>query len=195
MALSRHETRNAWWAELSLVTGDMKDSRLGDMELQKNLFRPPPPPPTASPDGSWKELTLLTHSYSLTIVSRSSQSPFLPRSLWAGCPSALALHILVPVILPKQAFPYSVKTLLLLVTAPCLLLRGFAHFRFLEKSVSIPDCCFIYQYIFSPQDQHSKRNMHSINTWMNEQMNDENLSKSGIKGFQRIIFCYFYFGT
>lgn len=46
------------------MTGDTKDSRLGDMELQKNL--PPNPIPTASPDGSWKGLPLLTHSYSLT---------------------------------------------------------------------------------------------------------------------------------
>ena len=165
MVLSRHETRNAWWAELSLVTGDLKDSRLGDMELQKNLFFFFPQQHLQMEAGKSSLFSLTATVWS---VSRSSQSPFLPWSLWAGCPSALALHILVPVILIKQAFPCPVKTLL--ITAPCLLLRVFARFRFLEKSVSIPDCCFIYQYIFSPQDQHSKRNMHSINTWMNKWM-------------------------
>lgn len=80
MVLSRHETRNAWWAELSLVTGDLKDSRLGDMELQKNLFFFPP---TASPDGSWKELTLLTHSYSLiSFQVKSISFPTLESVSW-----------------------------------------------------------------------------------------------------------------
>lgn len=35
------------------MTGDMKDSRLGDMELQKNLFRPPPTP-TPNSISRWK---------------------------------------------------------------------------------------------------------------------------------------------
>lgn len=176
----------------SLVTGWYERFQIRGYGNRKNLF-------FLSPNSISRWKLERPHSFHSQLsvrlqVSRSSQSPFLPRSLWAGYP-ALVLHILISAVFPKQAFPCPIKTLLLFTTAPCLLVTIFAHFRFLGKSVSTPDCCFIYQYIFSPQDQHSKRNMHSINTWMDEQMNDKNLSKSGIKGFQRIIFCYFYFGT
>lgn len=177
----------------SLVTGWYERFQIRGYGNRKNLFFFFVPQQHLQMEVGKTSLFSLTAPVRL-YVSRSSQSPFLPRSLWAGYP-ALVLHILISAILPKQAFPCPIKTLLLFTTAPCLLVTIFAHFRFLGKSVSTPDCCFIYQYIFSPQDQHSKRNMHSINTWMDEQMNDKNLSKSGIKGFQRIIFCYFYFGT
>lgn len=75
----------------------------------------------------------------------------------------------------------------ILCPSTLLTCNNFAHFTFLGESVSTPECCFIYHYSFSPRTSTVKKNMHSINTWMDERMNGKTLSKSGITGFQRTV--------